>query len=34
MLTGFTFFLWSGGIEGTDCTPELDIDNVRVVPIK
>ncbi len=33
-MTGFTFFLWNGGLEGTDCTPELDIDNVRVVPIK
>ncbi len=33
-MTGFSFFLWNGGIEGTDCTPELDIDNVRVVPIK
>lgn len=32
-MTGFTFFLWNGGVEGTDCTPELDIDNIRVVPI-
>ena len=31
-LTGFTFFLWSGGVEGTDCEPELFIDNVRLVP--
>lgn len=30
---GFTFFLWNGGVEGTDCTPELYIDNIRVVPI-
>ena len=33
-MTGFTLFLWNGGVEGTDCTPELDIDNVRVVPMK
>ena len=33
-MTGLTLFLWNGGVEGTDCTPELDIDNVRVVPIK
>ena len=33
-LTGFTFFLWSGGVEGTDCEPELHIDNVRLVPAK
>ena len=33
-LTGFTFFLWSGGVEGTDCEPELYIDNVRLVPAK
>ncbi len=32
-MTGFTFSLWNGGVEGTDCTPELDIDNIRVVPI-
>lgn len=32
-MTGFTFFLWNGGVEGTDCTPELYIDNIRVVPI-
>ena len=30
---GFSFFLWNGGVEGTDCTPKLDIDNIRVVPI-
>ena len=33
-LTGFTFFLWNGGVEGTDCEPELYIDNVRLVPAK
>ena len=33
-LTGFTFFLWSGGVEGTDCEPELYVDNVRLVPAK
>ena len=33
-LTGFTFFLWNGGVEGFDCEPELYIDNVRLVPAK
>lgn len=32
-MTGLTFFLWNGGVEGTDCAPELDIDNIWVVPI-
>ena len=31
--TGLTLFVWHGGIEGTDCTPEFFIDNIRVVPI-
>ncbi len=25
---------WHGGVDGTDCNPEILIDNVRVVPIK
>jgi len=32
--TGLTLFVWNGGIEGTDCTPEFFIDNIRVVPIE
>jgi len=31
-LTGLTFFLWHGGVEGTDCNPVIAIDNIRVVP--
>lgn len=33
-LTGLTFFVWAGGVEGTDCNPVLCIDNIRVVPIE
>ena len=29
---GLTFFVYHGGINGTDCTPEICIDNIRVVP--
>ena len=29
---GLTFFVFSGGVDGTDCTPEIHIDNIRVVP--
>jgi hypothetical protein len=29
---GLTFFVWSGGVDGTDCTPNICIDNIRVVP--
>lgn len=32
LFTGLTLFVWHGGIEGTDCTPEIYIDNFRVVP--
>lgn len=32
--TGLTLFVWHGGVEGTDCTPEFYIDNIRVVPIE
>lgn len=31
-LTGLTFFVWNGGVEGTTCNPVLAIDNIRVVP--
>ncbi len=34
MLTGLTFFVWNGGIEGTDCSPVILIDNIRVVPVE
>jgi hypothetical protein len=29
---GLTFFVYHGGIEGTDCSPVICIDNIRVVP--
>jgi len=32
MLRGLTFFVWNGGVEGTDCNPHICIDNIRVVP--
>jgi len=32
MLRGLTFFVWNGGVAGTDCTPHICIDNIRVVP--
>ena len=32
MLRGLTFFVWNGGVTGTDCTPHICIDNIRVVP--
>ena len=31
-LTGLAFFVWHGGVNGTDCTPLIAIDNIRVVP--
>ena len=34
MLYGCTFFVWSGGVAGKDCTPGLAIDNIRIVPIQ
>ncbi len=33
MLRGLTFFVFNGGVEGTDCTPNICIDNIRIVPI-
>ena len=32
--TGLTFFIWNGGTDGTDCTPKVCIDNIRVVPVE
>lgn len=34
MMTGLTFFVWNGGIAGTDCSPIICIDNIRIVPIE
>ena len=31
-LGGLTFFVYHGGVEGTECTPTILIDNIRVVP--
>ena len=31
-LTGLAFFVWHGGVNGSDCTPLIAIDNIRVVP--
>lgn len=32
MLGGLTFFVWNGGVEGTDCNIKMCIDNIRIVP--
>lgn len=29
---GLTFFVFHGGVDGTDCSPVICIDNIRVVP--
>lgn len=29
---GLTFFVYHGGVEGTPCSPQICIDNIRVVP--
>lgn len=34
MFTGLTFFVWHGGLAGTECTPRIMVDNIRVVPIE
>jgi len=34
MLKGLSFFVWSGGVAGVDCTPHICIDNIRIVPYK
>ena len=31
-LSGLTFFVYHGGVEGTECTPTILIDNIRIVP--
>ncbi len=31
MLGGLTLFVWNGGVEGTECTPRILIDNIRIV---
>jgi len=31
MISGLTFFVYSGGVDGTDCTINMCIDNIRVV---
>jgi hypothetical protein len=33
MLGGLTFFVWSGGVEGAECSPNICIDNIRIVPL-
>ena len=33
-MTGLTFFVWHGGVAGTTCSPVIEIDNIRVVPIE
>lgn len=33
-LTGLTFFVWAGGVNGTTCNPVIMIDNIRVVSIE
>lgn len=33
-LAGMTFFVWHGGVAGTDCDPVIAIDNIRIVPLK
>lgn len=32
MISGLTFYVWNGGVAGTDCNPHICIDNIRVVP--
>jgi hypothetical protein len=32
MISGLTFYVWNGGVSGTDCNPVICIDNIRVVP--
>lgn len=33
-LAGLNIFVWHGAVAGTDCSPEILIDNIRVVPIE
>lgn len=32
MLRGLTFYVWNGGVAGADCSPNICVDNIRVVP--
>ncbi|MDF1560081.1 MAG: glycan-binding surface protein [Bacteroidales bacterium] len=32
MISGLTFYVWHGGVAGTDCNPHICIDNIRVIP--
>ncbi len=32
-LGGLTFFVYHGGVDGTDCTVHMCIDNIRIVPL-
>lgn len=34
LLAGLSFFIWNGGMAGTDCKPVVCIDNIRVVPVE
>jgi hypothetical protein len=31
---GLSMFLWNGGVKGTPCSPEMHLDNMRVVPVE
>lgn len=33
MLGGLTFFVYAGGVDGTDCDIHMCIDNIRIVPL-
>lgn len=33
MLGGLTFFVWNGGVDGTECNVNMCIDNIRIVPM-
>jgi len=30
---GLNMFVWNGGVNGTKCSPEMHLDNIRVVPV-
>lgn len=33
-LTGLTFFVWAGGLNGTACSPVICVDNIRIAPVE
>lgn len=33
-LAGLTFYVYHGGVSGSDCDPRIAIDNIRVVPVE